>query len=62
MAKSFEKELMRKENGDRAEMSLVKDMKWVESKPPPVSVKDRTVVGSADRGLNSTNHKPGSRR
>ena len=50
---------MRKENGDRAEMSLVKDMKWVESKPPPVSVKDRTVVISADRGLNSINHKPG---
>ena len=30
----------------------------MESKSPPVSVKDRSVVGSADRGLNSTNHMP----
>ena len=45
-------------NGDRAEMSLAKDMNWMESKSPPVSVKDRSVVGSADRGLNSTNHMP----
>ena len=40
-------------------MNLVMDMKWMESKTPPVSVKDRTVVGSVDRGLNSTNHMPG---
>ena len=26
---------------------------------PFVLIKDRTVVGSADRGLNSTNHMPG---
>ena len=26
---------------------------------PPVSIKDRTVVGSADRGLNCTNRMPG---
>jgi len=49
---------MWKENGDRAEMNLAKDMNWMESKSPPVSVKDRSVVGSADRGLNSTNHMP----
>ena len=29
-----------------------------EKKSPPVSIKDRTVVGSVDRGLNSTNHIP----
>ena len=34
------------------------DMKRMASKTPPVSVKDRTVVGRADRGLNSTNHMP----
>ena len=34
------------------------DMEWMESKPPPVSIEDRTVVGSVDRGLNSTNHMP----
>ena len=39
-------------------MKLVIDMKWMESKTPPVSVKDRTVIGSVDRGLNSTNHIP----
>ena len=26
---------------------------------PSVSLKDRSVVGSADRGLNCTNHMPG---
>ena len=49
---------MWKRNGDRAEMNLAKVMNWMESKSPPVSVKDRSVVGSADRGLNSTNHMP----
>ena len=39
----------RKENGDRAEMDLVMDKEWMESKPPPMSIEDRTVVGSADR-------------
>ena len=34
------------------------DMECMESKPPPVSIEDRTVVGSVDRGLNSTNHMP----
>ena len=38
-----------KRNGDRAEMILVLDMEWMESKPPPVSIEDRTVVGHADR-------------
>ena len=49
---------MRKENGDRTKMSLVLGTKWMESKPLPVSIEDRTVVGSVDRGLNSTNHIP----
>ena len=39
-------------------MNLVLDMKWMASKPPLVSIEDRTVVGSVDRGLNSTNHIP----
>ena len=39
-------------------MSLIMDMKWMESKLPPVSIEDRTVVGIVDRGLNSTNHVP----
>jgi len=29
-----------------------------EKKSPPVSFVDRTVVGTTDRGLNSTNHMP----
>ena len=28
------------------------------SRPPHVSIEDRTVVGIVDRGLNSTNHMP----
>ena len=39
-------------------MILVLDMEWMESKPPPVSIEDRIVVGSVDRGLSSTNHVP----
>ena len=35
------------------------DMEWMESKPPPVSIEDRSIVGSVDRGLNSTNRMPG---
>ena len=30
-------------DGDRAEMSLAKDMNWMESTSPPVSVEDRSV-------------------
>ena len=41
------------------EMSLIKDMKWIENNPLLVSIEDRTVVGIVDRGLNSTNHMPG---
>ena len=37
---------------------LVMDMEVMESKPPPVSIEDRTVVGTTDRGLNSTNRMP----
>ena len=49
---------MWKGKGDREEMNLAKVMNWMESKSPHVSIKDRSVVGSADRGLNSTNHMP----
>ena len=60
MEKLLENESLRKErkNGDRTEMNLVMNMKWMESKPPLVSIEDRTIVGPADRGLNSTNHMP----
>ena len=30
-------------------MDLVMDMEWMESKSPPVSIEDCTVVGRADR-------------
>ena len=30
-------------------MDLVMDMEWMESKPPPVSIEDRTVIGSVDQ-------------
>ena len=33
-------------------------MEVMESEPPPVSIEDRTVVGTIDQGLNSTNHIP----
>ena len=39
-------------------MILVMDMEWMESKSLPVSIEDRTVVGTIDRGLNTTNHMP----
>ena len=42
--KVVEDKTMWKGNGDRAEMSLAKDMNWMESKSPPVSVEDRSVV------------------
>ena len=32
------------------------DMECMESKHLPVSIEDRTVVGTIDQGLNSTNH------
>ena len=35
-----------------------RDMKWMESEPPPVSIEDRTIVGIVDRGLNRTNRIP----
>ena len=43
------KMMKRYENGDRAEMSMIMDMKWRKSKSPLVSIKARTVVGPADR-------------
>ena len=30
-------------------MDLVMDLEWMESKPPPVSIEDRIVVGRANR-------------
>ena len=51
MEKLLENELLRKErkNRDRAEMDWVMDMEWMKSKPSPVSIEDRTVVGSVDQ-------------
>ena len=37
-------------------MNLVMDMEGMESESLPVSIEDHTVVGTTDRGLNSTNH------
>ena len=39
-------------------MNLVMDMEGMESESLPVSIEDRIVVGTTDRGLNSTNHIP----
>ena len=39
-------------------MNLVMDMEGMESESPAVSIEDRTVVGTTDRGLNSTNLMP----
>ena len=39
-------------------MNLVMDMEGIGSESPTVSIEDRTVVGTTDRGLNSTNHIP----
>ena len=39
-------------------MKLIMDMEWMKNKPPPVSIVDRTIVGTIDQGLNSTNHMP----
>ena len=50
---------MRKEKWRPGGDELVLDMKWMERKSPPVSIEDRTVIGSIDRGLNSTNRMPG---
>ena len=46
MAKWFENESVRKKNGDRAERNWMMDMECMESGPPPVSIEDRTVVGT----------------
>ena len=45
MAKWFENESVEK-NGDRAERNWIMDMECMESGPPPVSIEDRTVVGT----------------
>ena len=49
MATWLENESMRKEKWRPGGDDLVLDMEWMESKPPPVSIEDRTVVGPADR-------------
>ena len=45
----LENESMRKEKWRPGGDDLVLDIEWRESKPPPVSIEDRTVVGPADR-------------
>ena len=39
-------------------MSWVKGVKWMENMPPLMPSEGRTVAGTTDRGLNSTNHMP----
>ena len=58
MAKWFKNEYVRKKNRDRAERNWIMGMEWMKNKPPPVSIEDRTVVGTIDQGLNCTNHVP----
>ena len=47
------------ESGDRVEESWT--WLWIKGKTETshVSIEDRTVVGTIDQGLNSTNHMPG---
>ena len=61
MEKLLENESLRKrkEKWRPGRDGLVMDMEVLESEPPPVSIEDRTVVGTTDRGLNSTNRMPG---
>ena len=33
-------------------------MEWMKNKPPPVSIEDRTVIGTIDQGLKCTNQMP----
>ena len=40
---------MRKEKWRPGGEELVPDMKWMEREPPPVSIEDRTIVGSVDQ-------------
>ena len=54
----FENESMRSEKWRPGGDELVLDIKWMERKPPPVSIEYRTIVGPIDRGLNSTNDMP----
>ena len=42
------------------ERNWIMDMECMESGPPPMSIEDRTVVGTTDRGLNITNRMPGA--
>ena len=55
----LENEPLRKEIWRPGGDALVMDMEVMKSKPPPVSIEDRTIVGTTDRGLNSTNRMPG---
>ena len=51
MKKLLENESLRKrkEKWRRGGDALVMDMEVMKSKPPPVSIEDRNVVGSVDR-------------
>ena len=48
MVKLLENESMSKEKWRPGGDESVMGMEWMESKPPPVSIEDRTVVGSVD--------------
>ena len=47
--KWFGNESIRKEKCRPGGEELVPDMKWMEREPPPVSIEDRTIVGSVDQ-------------
>ena len=49
MVKLLENEPMRKEKWRPGGENWIIDMKYMESKPTPVSIEDRTVVGRADQ-------------
>ena len=46
MATWLENESMRKEKWRPGGDDFCIDMEWMESKPPPMSIEDRTVVGT----------------
>ena len=47
--KWFGNESIRKEKWRPGGEELVLNMKWMEREPPPMSIEDRTIVGSVDQ-------------
>ena len=59
MAKWIKNETVRKEEWRPGGEELDYGQGMYGKQPPPVSIEDRTVVGTTDQGLNSTNRMPG---